>query len=305
MSAKRDNHITVRMYQQRRGLAQPTLQSDQEARNANFVLMHSKRRQVLEAQLAEKMELLKQFTNTRGIGMRGQSVPQHDIELLQQQIAALRQQLDGGAETGASLPVTPSSQAAAVTPGSVRSEATPFSSGQPGRLEPAKLSNNNSYPFPTAPSSTASTGSRRDMVWQQKYESWLQRNGRAPQLSGALQNFVPSSSASVASSAAPSQFSAVAPSQRSAPPQSYPLPAYPQQAAGPQFPQPLQQQQQQQPWGGAAVPSQPQQQIMYGRRATPPNSAGRTDVGVFPGSAAPQPQQQHGRRAQQVSQRPW
>jgi hypothetical protein len=189
------------MYGQRRGLAAPVQASDTDARNANFTLMHGKRRQQLEMQLEEKLELLKQYTNPRGIGMRGQTVPQNDVDLLQQQIAAIRQQLEGGQQSGA-LPPTP------INPSAVSSAQSVGAAPSQRVTAHAVQAMSAGYPFPTAPTSTGSTGSRRDEVWQQKYEGWLRRNnGGRPQPVAAY------GGSAYGGSAAPSVASSIAPSQ--------------------------------------------------------------------------------------------
>jgi hypothetical protein len=160
------------MYNQRRALAPASFTSDADARNTNMTLMQGKRRQVLEAQLAEKMELLKQFTNPRGIGMRGQTVPQRDVEILQEQINALRQQLNGPQYPSleSNLPPTPAyGMEPQARPGPIGPTPASLSSALPNRTPHSE--------FPMAPSSsTSSRSSKRDMVWQQKYEAWLRRS---------------------------------------------------------------------------------------------------------------------------------
>lgn len=70
--------------------SQISANSDEQTRQTNMTLMQLKRRKQLEEQLENKMQLLSQYTNTRGIGMRGSTVPQRDIDLLNNQIADLR-----------------------------------------------------------------------------------------------------------------------------------------------------------------------------------------------------------------------
>ena len=84
---------SVRNHQHVGGGGGPVAFNENETRQANLTLMQQKRRRHLVEQLENKQQLLGQYTNSRGIGMHGSTVPQRDIELLQGQINDIRSQL--------------------------------------------------------------------------------------------------------------------------------------------------------------------------------------------------------------------
>ena len=170
----------------RRGLAQAQTATDDQARDANLRMMKEKRKQQLEAQLEGKLSLLQQYSNPRGIGMGGHTVPKHDIELLESQIEqirdALRQLNESGLATSTNIPTSssgtrnmrsegnmqPSSRGGFATPSSAhRVEVTP-SLVQPGGV-----------PLPVQQAAARNSGkaTKRDEVWQSKYNRWLARGG--------------------------------------------------------------------------------------------------------------------------------
>ena len=165
------------MNNQRRGLGSGAVSNDMDTRKANMSLMNAKRRQQLEAQLEEKVVLFKQFTNTRGIGLKGQSVPQRDIEILQQQIDAIRQQLEGNASAANSV-VTPSQ----IPPPRAGGYVPQLRQDAPGSPPPSNTTSNMCTPIGSGRTT------KRDEVWQRKYEAWLRRSG-SQKLS--LSTFVP------------------------------------------------------------------------------------------------------------------
>jgi hypothetical protein len=158
----------------RAGLAAGRQLSDDQARDANFGLMQQRRKQQLEQQLEEKVELLKQYQNPRGFGMRGRSdVPQRDIDMLQQQIEGIRRQLAEMMSGGLGTPASSSASSLAATPHTGQ-RPTPHS-GMP--VTPGSAVG----AAGATPGGRASNMPRtkRDEVWERKYAAWLTRGGQS------------------------------------------------------------------------------------------------------------------------------
>lgn len=164
-----------RIMNARRGFANAHQSSDNEARNTNLTLMQQKRKRQLEEQLENKEELLRQYTNPRGIGMRGQTVPQRDVDMLKEQIEQIRRQLAemlgqaGPVATPSSL-ATPSGQSQSFQPviGSTPStNATPIAGTPVSAGRPTQQGNR--------------PPSKREQVWNAKYQQWLQRERESRQ----------------------------------------------------------------------------------------------------------------------------
>jgi hypothetical protein len=184
----------------RRGLGQAQGISDQDARDTNFTLMQRKRKQQLEEQLEAKLELLKQYTNPRGIGMRGQTVRQEDVQILQNQIEQIQQQLQQITNPAGSAqsqpPVSNPAQMVSSRDNSAFSQGQ-MSSGsrqpqQPQQPQQYQQAPQNSAPQSfgvpgpasgpldrlnrNAPSASSSRQlSKREEVWEKKYQNWLER----------------------------------------------------------------------------------------------------------------------------------
>lgn len=155
--------------------------TDEDARGANYDLMQQRRKMQLEEQLREKLELLKQYQNPRGFGMRGRSdVPQRDIDMLQQQIDQVRAslaQLTGNGVIVQSQPASGANTPAAAALNSARgagqlTHGLPITPSQSGLATPAsavgglaRLGNPNGV------------RTKRDEVWERKYAAWLARGG--------------------------------------------------------------------------------------------------------------------------------
>lgn len=280
------------MYGQRRGLAHAQQQSDDQARNTNLTLMQQKRKRQLEEQLQEKLELQRQYSNPRGIGMRGQTVPARDMELLNEQIENIKRQIaemNGtpytpsgvGADPYAAIPPSPSS-ATSVAPSNVTGQSLATPSG--GNFVPtyggASTAGVRTAGMPVAaqrapaPANAGSRpASRREQVWNAKYQQWLARErDAASRLSsrGSLMSNVPMGAG----------YNGVPPSLHGGfgiSPQTPPVPPQPPTTATLAALQQQQQQKQQMPLQQQQQQYQ-QQEVRHGRRATPPTEATRPAV---------------------------
>ena len=278
------------MYNQRRGLASGQQQSDTDTRNTNADLMRGRRRQQLLTQLQEKEDLLKQYMNPRGIGMRGQTVPQRDVDILQQQIDNLRVQLEGGNDALTSAPPgsahgysQPSMQASSAASQSSNGFApsTQFQGGggynsssrhsqqstidQSAPQQPAP----SAYPSIKAPS-TSGQSTRRDEVWHRKYQLWLDRQHRVAEAPGDT----PMSSRGGVSNVMPWEQSSPVREQQPVNPSSYGGGSSNQAPIYATHQPPLAPVSDRNTHSATAQSNQlafaQQQQVQYGRRATPP-----------------------------------
>lgn len=179
------------MFAQRRGLANPSTATDSEARDANLSLIQKKRKQNIESQLEEKRELLKQFTNARGIGMKGQTVPQRDIDMLQEQIQSLESQLATFNRPAVGLgnsQFTGMNSPSGLPTSGATGACTPLSSGRTTQHVGASsiavsLQGPAQNVAPSIEYSASSCGksSKRDEVWHRKYQAWMDRVTRSQQ----------------------------------------------------------------------------------------------------------------------------
>jgi hypothetical protein len=266
-------------------------------------LMQQKRKRQLEEQLEDKLAIQRQYTNPRGIGQRGGPVANpKDLEQLNEQIESIRRQLaeimGGGYQNSqqGSMPPTPHSQVA--TPHysppppqqQQQQQQQPYNSNsnannqypqqqqqpqqytpQPGLHTPSGHGANVFQPQaggappsrgpqgtplaqtsgrPNPPGSASGQQSKREQVWNAKYQRWLTREREAsrqssraggapiPALTGGP---MPGSGWSPVAVDTPHRDSGFSPSAQS-----------------------------------SGMP--PQDQVRYGRRATPPMEAARPPV---------------------------
>ena len=171
-----------------------TLNTEDETRLTNLSLMQQKRRKQLLEQLENKQQLLAQYTNSRGIGMKGATVPQRDIDMLNHQIAELSATLaefnpDAPAQRPAPQPhnSTASTIAGLAGGGGVAGGARGGTLGG-GPMQPLGNATSNvsniSGQHQMAPA-PATAKSKRDEVWERKYAQWQRRN---EQLTPSSQN---------------------------------------------------------------------------------------------------------------------
>jgi hypothetical protein len=239
------------------------------AREANLQLMQDKRRRQLEEQLQNKMEILQQYTNPRGLGMGGHMAPQRDIDLLKQQIEQLRQAITecGGTAPARAGPVAAAAAAGAIDP----------------RLLPSAHAVASS-----AASSAVSTRSVRDEVWERRYGEWRRRQS-AGGYNGGILTEVPLTQEAMRPGPAP--VVAPAPSQQPGQPSwlevspqrqmMQPAVPAPAPAPAPQFAQPA-------PAPFVPPPPQIEEAIRHGRRSTP----GTSQPGMVSSMQQQQQQQQ-------------